>query len=64
MKKIIYYIGVYSVCLCIHEGLEFLHEEIRKHEQNRDNCKKGAIGIQPSPAKKPMNKIGFEIPQD
>lgn len=63
MKKIIYYIGIYHVCLGIHEGLEFLHEEIRKCNQNEKRQKKGAIGIHPEPAKKPMNKIGFEIPQ-
>ena len=63
MKKIIYYIGIYHICLGIHEGLEFLHEEIQKRNQNEKRQKKGAIGIQPEPAKKPMNKIGFEIPQ-
>lgn len=63
MKKIIYYIGIYHVCLGIHEGLEFLHEEIRKCNQNEKRQKKGAIGIHPEPVKKPMNKIGFEIPQ-
>ena len=63
MKKIIYYIGIYHVCLGIHEGLKIVHEEIQKHNQNEKRQKKGAIGIHPEPAKKPMNKIGFEIPQ-
>ena len=44
MKKIIYYIGIYHICLGIHEGLEFLHEEIRKCNQNEKRQKKGAIG--------------------
>ncbi len=63
MKKIIYYIGIYHVCLGIHEGLKIMQEEIRKHEQSRDYRRKGSIGIHPEPVKKPMNKIGFEIPQ-
>lgn len=63
MKKIIYYIGVYHICLGIHTGLEYLYKEIKNREENKNDQKKGSIGIQPNPAKKPMNKIGFEIPQ-
>ena len=63
MKKIIYYVGIYSICVGIHEGLEFFTEKIREYKSNGERQKKGAIGIQPTPAKKPMNKIGFEIPQ-
>ena len=64
MKKIIYYVGIYAVCVNIHEGLKYVNERIGKDLENKQRQKKGAIGIQPTPAKKPMNKIGFQIPQD
>ena len=63
MKKIVYYVGIYSICVGIHEGLGILTEKIREYKSNGEHKKKGTIGIQSTPAKKPMNKIGFEIPQ-
>lgn len=62
MKKAIYYFGVYALCINIHEGLKYLAERGRELE-GKERHKKNAIGVQPTPAKKPMNKIGFEIPQ-
>ena len=62
MKKVIYYFGVYALCINIHQGLEYLAEKCREHEE-KEHHKKNAIGVQPTPAKKPMNKIGFESPQ-
>ena len=68
MKKIIYWIGVYAVCVFIHEGIDATHDYIaeqRKRKEHESNDKKkGPIGIQPESARKPMNKIGFAIPID
>lgn len=64
MQKIFYCIGIYATCVFVHDCATILAKKIEEHENNEKHHKKGAIGIQPNPAKKPMNKIGFEIPQD
>lgn len=62
MKKVIYYFGVYALCINIQQGLEYLVEKCKEHEE-KESHKKNVIGVEPTPAKKPMNKIGFQIPE-
>ena len=65
MKKVIYLIGIYSICVNLHELERALFKKIDKECSNREkNEKKGVIGFKSEAAKKPMNKIGFEIPHD
>ena len=65
MKKAVYWIGVYAICIYLYEFEKALFKMIDKELYEREkNEKKGAIGFKSEAAKKPMNKIGFEIPHD
>lgn len=65
MNKLIYCLGVYHLCIMIHDLPDVVHscaDEINKAKKKRrleQNGEKGAIGIQPRPAHKPLDRIGF-----
>jgi hypothetical protein len=63
MQKLIYWVGVYSICVGIHEGLSIWARKIEKeqHKAHSNHEVKGPIGITAEPNLKPRNKIGFEI---
>lgn len=56
MKKIIYWVGVYTICLTIHDCL-------RAAEQRYEREKRKEVkGIRADfEERRPMNKIGFSI---
>lgn len=69
MNKFVYWVGVYTICVAIHNFpnavIAFdkkLHEVHREQEENaRRQKEKAEIGIHLNSEGKPMNKIGFSI---
>lgn len=64
MNKIVYWIGIYAICIELHDILavcaETINEKHEKHSREKEQ-KKRPIGVQPEPVRKPVNKIGFQI---
>ena len=62
MNKIVYWIGVYAICVYVHESIldfhEFCNEKYRKYERRKDDeLGKGKSG-------KVQNRIGFVVEGD
>lgn len=64
MSKIVYWIGVYSICVTIHKVVGatkwYLQDQNKKNSES-DQEQRETIGIQPEKVRKPVNKIGFTI---
>ena len=67
MKKLIYWYGVYWLCLSIHEVLHCMSEDYKRQRAEKNNYNKTneTAGKEPRHTDdtdwKPMNKIGFQI---
>ena len=71
MNKLVYWVGVYTICVAIHDFPNALHraaktldELAREHKQGTEKSRshrKEEIGIRLNNDGKPMNKIGFFI---
>lgn len=67
MKKLIYWYGVYRLCVAIHKGCcEFIDYYEQNHEEKTRNKTNETVGMKESRHRddtdpKPMNKIGFQI---
>ena len=59
MKKIVYWVGVYTICLTIHECLRAVEQRMDRHEREKRKEVKGIRAD--SEEGRPMNKIGFSI---
>ena len=67
MKKVIYYIGIYSICAVAHDYLSEvanglgrrLHEWSRNDKVNTTKKERRSVNISSGTVGNPMNRIGF-----